>query len=167
MSGKRLTTILLALTLGWGPAYSAWDDPPLVNTALSTTGVVGLNFGMPGTRQQIAMFLISSNDPAGFHVVFNFANKGTFKSGSRTFSMSNVCVTGISGTLGTGLVPPNQYALTIDAGTGNATWTPTGGLPTGATDTYLIGIFADWADQSGMIAGFYQENITATVVSGF
>ena len=166
MVRTRSFILFLALALGLEPAWAAWDDPPLVNTVQATTGVVGLNFGMPGRKQQIAMFLVNSNDPAGFHVEFTFANKGYFKSGVRSIPMTNVVVTRVGGIMGLTLDPPNDYSLTVNAVTGIATWSPTGGPPTSATDMLVIGIFVDWPDESGMISGFYQENITAVIVSG-
>jgi hypothetical protein len=155
----------MALLVLLNHARADWDDPPLVNTVQASTGVVSLNFGSQGSRQQIAIFVVNSNDPAGFHIDFTFANKGLFKSGTRTFAMSGVMLDAVGGTLGPGLTPLNDLALTVDGTTGIATWSP-GGTPTGATEDFVIAIYANWADQSALLAGFYQENISAVVVSG-
>jgi hypothetical protein len=166
MAGSIKTGLaLIGLLFSAQSSFGAWDDPPLVNTVQAAMGNLSMNFGMPGVHQQIALFLVNSNDPAGFHVEFTFANKGNFKVGTRQFAMSNVVLSEVSGTLGPGLTAPNNTPLTIDAGTGIATWTPAG-TPAGATDNYLIAIYADWADQSSKLAGYYMENITAVIVSG-
>jgi hypothetical protein len=156
---------LIGLLCSADSALGAWDDPPLINTVQSAMGNVALNFGSAGVHQQLALFIVNSNDSAGFHVDFTFANKGYFKVGTRQFAMSNVVVSEVSGTLGTGLTAPVNYPLTIDAGTGVATWTPPG-TPTAATENYIVAIYVDWSDQSSKMAGFYLENITATIVSG-
>jgi hypothetical protein len=88
-----------------------------------------------------------------------------FKSGPRTFSMTNVVMDPLGGTLGAGLTVPNELSLTIDGTSGIATWSPTG-TPTSSTENYIIAIYANWADQSAQLAGFYQEIISAAVASG-
>ncbi|MDB5106374.1 MAG: hypothetical protein JWP91_4063 [Fibrobacteres bacterium] len=160
------TGLVMVATLCIAPSRAAWTDPPLVNTIQSATANLGLNFGSPGIRQQIALFVVNSNDSTGFHVTFTFTNKGFFKVGARQFAMSNIVLSSVSGTLGAGLAAPADMALSVNPGTGVATWNPTSVPPTSATDNYLIAIYADWADQSARLAGFYQETITATIVSG-
>lgn len=165
MLEKMKTILLLAVLACANPCWAQWDDPPHVNTVQATTGIVNLNFGMGGDRQQIGIFIVNSNDPAGFHVDFTFANKGMFKTGSRQFSMSGVVLSPMGGTLGSGLGVPSDYSLSVDGTTGIATWSP-GGTPGSATVNYIVAIYADWADQSSLLAGFYQENISAVIVSG-
>ncbi len=157
--------LVLVGILGSLPASAAWDDPPLVNTVDPAANNLSLNFSSPGVHQQVALFVVNSNDAAGFHLTFTFANKGNFKVGTRQFPLLNVVLNAVSGTLGTGLASPANDPLVINPGTGIATWSSTG-VPTSATDSYLIEIDADWADQSTGIAGFYLENITASIGSG-
>jgi hypothetical protein len=145
--------------------WSAWDDPPWENTVQAITPSVNLNFGAPGVRQQVQLFLVNSNDPAGFHINFTFANKGKFLCGTREVPMTSVVLDVVSGTLGTGLAVPHDFSLVIDAGTGVATWSPTG-TPTSATVNYLVAIYASWTDHSSSLAGFYQESIVPVIVSG-
>jgi hypothetical protein len=164
VKANKFKVVLITLVCLTGP-WAAWDDPPLVNKAEAITGVLNLNFGMPGNRQQIAMFLINSNDPNGFHVDFTFLNKGRFKSGTRSFGISNVTIVKMGGTLGPGFTPLTETALSVDGTTGIATWTPSG-TPTGATEDLVVGIFANWLDQSDLLAGFYQENVSAVVATG-
>ena len=164
VKAKKFTAVLFTIVCLTSP-WAAWDDQPLYNKIEAITGVLNLNFGMPGSRQQIAMFLINSNDPDGFHVDFTFLNKGSFKSGTRSFGMSNVTIVRMGGTLGSGFTPLTETPLTVDGTTGIATWTPSG-TPIGATEDLVVGIFANWLDQSNLLAGFYQENISAVVVSG-
>jgi hypothetical protein len=156
---------LMALLVLLNHARADWGDPLVVNTVQASAGAVNLSFGSQGTRQQLAIFVVNSNDPAGFHIDFTFANKGVFKSGPRTFSMTNVVMDPLGGTLGAGLTVPNELSLTIDGTSGIATWSPTG-TPTSSTENYIIAIYANWADQSAQLAGFYQEIISAAVASG-
>jgi hypothetical protein len=159
---KSALAPILAFILGAGPAYAALGDLPLTNTA-QTTSIVNLNFTSAGTHQQVALILINSNDPAGFHVTFTFQNKGFFTVGARQFAMSNIVLNKVSGTIGGGLVDPANTAMTLD-GAGSWTWSP--GVPTSETDNLLLEIAVDWADPSARLAGFYQERITCTIASG-
>jgi hypothetical protein len=158
-AGLFMAAILLPLQ-----TRAAWDDPPILNSVQAATGNLSINFGMPGVHQQIAIFLVNSNDPAGFHIDFTFANKGFFKTGTRQFAMTSVRVAKYGGTLGTGL-DPAEATLTVDGTTGVATWFPSG-TPSSATDNCVIAIYASWADHSSGMAGFYLESITASIVSG-
>jgi hypothetical protein len=160
--------LAVAVSIGLANAWAAWDDAPLVNTAQASTSSLSLNFGQLGVHQQIGLFMINSNDNTGFHVNFTFANKGYFKAGVRQFALKNIVLSRLSGTLGTNLDEANNTPLTVDAGTGVATWNPVGlgGAPVSATENYLVAIYADWDDQSSGLAGFYQESISATMISG-
>ncbi|MDB5050412.1 MAG: hypothetical protein JWO30_3483 [Fibrobacteres bacterium] len=162
MRNRSKISFLLLLGLGMTSAWPAWYDNP-VNSVVGVYGNVSLNFAAVGTGQQVALFMVNSNDPAGFHLVFNFSNGGLFQTGSRHFTLSNPTVVAVSGHLGTGLTPPADPSITPLAGV--ATWRPTG-TPSDATDTYLISVVADWSNQSAQMAGFYFENITASIVSG-
>lgn len=147
---------------GLGLAVAALGDLPLTNT-VQTTSVINLNFTAAGTHQQVALILVNSNDPAGFHVTFTFQNRGNFTVGARSFPMSNIVLNGLSGTLGGGLAPPANMPVTLD-GAGTWSWSP--GVPTTETDAYLLEIAVDWANPSGGLAGFYQERISCTIASG-
>ena len=164
--GKIFTAgMLMAALLFPMQARADFGVAPIVNTIQGATSIFNLNFGMPGVRQQIAVFVINSNDDAGFHVDFTFANKGYFKTGTRQFAMTSVILSQYGGTLGAGFVPMTDVALTIDPGTGIATWIPSG-TPTASTDNLVVAIYASWADHSSGLAGFYLENITASIASG-
>jgi hypothetical protein len=139
-------------------------DLPVVNTAQSTS-VVNLNFTAAGTHQQIALIVINSNDPAGFHVTFTFQNKGFFKVGAHQFPMTSIVLNRINGTLGAGLAEPINMPITLDAG-GSWTWSPSPPVPTTETEAYLLEIAVDWANPVSGIAGFYQERITCTIAPG-
>ncbi len=154
--------LFLAITLGASQASAALGDSPLVNTIQGTSNI-NLNFSSSGTHQQIGIFVISSNDPAGFHVTFTFANKGAFKVGTRSFTMTNLVLNKISGTLGGGLTEPANDPIVLD-GSGSWTWSP--GVPSSETDAYLVEIDANWPDPSSGIAGFYLERITCTIAHG-
>lgn len=145
-------------------SFAALGDSPTVNT-VQTTSTLGLGFSAAGTHQQLGLFLINSNDPAGFHITFTFQNKGFFKSGAHQFAMTNLVLNKVSGTLGAGLAEPIDIPITLDAG-GNWTWSPSPPAPTTETDSYFVEIAADWSDPSGGIAGFYLEKITPVIVSG-
>jgi hypothetical protein len=161
---KQLTFSLLLFGLIQPPTtWALLGDLPAVNSAQGTS-VINLNFGTPGSNQQIALFLINSNTVAGFHLTFNFFNLGNFKIGTRQFPMTALKLNKISGTLGGGLTEPvNVNMLPLD-GSGNWIWSP--GAPTSETTNYLIEITASWDDQSSKIAGFYQEAITCTIAAG-
>ncbi len=163
----RITAfILVAFSALAAPIETSADlgDTPLINTYQGTSNI-NLNFTSSGTHQQIALFLISSNDPAGFHVTFTFQNKGFFKVGSRQFAMTSIVLNKVSGTLGTGLTEPANMPITLD-GAGAWTWHPTPPAPTTETDGYLVEIAVDWANPATGLAGFYQERITCSVASG-
>lgn len=148
--------------LGLGRSVAALGDLPLTNT-VQTTSVINLNFTAAGTHQQVALILVNSNDPAGFHVTFTFQNQGNFTVGARSFPMTNIVLNRINGTLGGGLVEPVNMPITLD-GAGIWTWSP--GVPTTETEAYLMEIAVDWTDPSSGLAGFYQERITCTIASG-
>lgn len=158
-AGLPLALLLLPIQI-----RAAWDDPPTINSVQAATGNLSINFGMPGVHQQIAIFVVNSNDASGFHIDFTFANKGNFKTGTRQFPMTSVTVAKYGGTLGAGL-DPAEASLTIDGTTGIATWSPSG-TPASATDNCVIAIYASWADHSSGMAGFYLESISASIVSG-
>jgi hypothetical protein len=149
---------------GLGVSSALLGDTPLINTA-QTTSNINLNFTAAGTHQQIALILIHSNDPAGFHVVFTFQNKGFFTVGTRQFAMTSIVLNKVSGTIGSGLTDPVDMPIVLD-GAGTWTWSPSPPLPTTETDGYLLEIAVNWANPASGLAGFYQERITCTIVSG-
>lgn len=157
--------MVISCLLGIGLSHAALGDLPTINTAQGNS-VISLNFSAAGTHQQIAIFLINSNDPLGFHLTFTFQNKGVFKSGSRSITPTSLVLNQLSGTLGTNLVPPIDLAITPD-GAGVWTWSPGPVLPGTETDSYLVEIAATWPEPAGAIAGFYQEKITCVMTSGF
>ena len=147
-------------------SWATWSDPPIINSIQAVYGRVNLDLGSQGINQPVTMFLVNSNDPAGFHLNFTFANKGKFISGSSELSITSVVLNAVSGTLGAGLTPiSTNYALTVDGTTGIATWSA-GGSPTGATINYLISISVNWSDQPSIVAGFYKEGVLPEIYSG-
>jgi hypothetical protein len=155
-------SLVMVGTIGLSSTSALLGDIPLVNQAQGT-GNITLDFATAGTHQQLGIFLINSNDPAGFHVTFTFTNKGFFKVGSRQFAMTNIVLNKISGTLGGGLAEPANMPITLD-GSGSWTWSP--GVPTTETDGFLVEIAADGSSQATGIAGFYQERISCVIASG-
>jgi hypothetical protein len=160
---KTLAGVLLLLGPGMGMAQADLGDIPLVNQ-LQGTSVFNLNFTQPGAGQQVAVFLVNSNDPDGFSVTFTFSNLGRFGSGGNSFAMSTFVLNGIDGTLGAGLTAPANQSFTLD-GSGSWTWSP-GNSPTTETVNYLIEIKVNWTDQSSSLAGLYRETINAVITGG-
>jgi len=154
---------LFVIAAALSEAKAALGDLPLVNN-LQGTSTFNLNFSQASANQQIALFLINSNDPSGFSVTFTFANKGAFAAGSRNFSMASIVLDRVSGTLGSGLTEPVDELITLDAG-GAWTWSP-GNSPTTETVNYIIEIKVTWPDPSPGLAGLYLESINAVITGG-
>lgn len=160
---KALGCVLFFLGSGMGVVRADLGDLPLVNQ-LQGISVFNLNFTQPGSGQQVAVFLVNSNDPDGFSVNFTFSNLGRFGSGGNSFAMSTFVLNGIDGTLGSGLAVPTNQSFTLD-GSGTWTWSP-GNSPTTETVNYLIEIKVSWTDQSSSLAGLYRETINAVITGG-
>lgn len=154
---------LLFFGIGLAEPDAALGDLPLVNT-LQGTSSFNLNFSQASANQQIALFLINSNDPNGFSVTFTFANKGAFAAGGRSFSMASIVLDRVSGTLGSGLTEPLDEPVTLDPA-GTWTWSP-GNSPTTETVNYIIEIKVTWPDPSPGLAGLYLESINAVITGG-
>ena len=160
-----LMLVLVCFLSGNGHAAN-WGDP-VENSIQVVSSRVNVDLGSRGTNQPLMMFLVNSNDPAGFHLTFTFANKGKFMCNSREVEITSAILSKVSGTLGSGLADPAApgFSLTIDPGSGEASWTPVG-TPTASTVNYLISISASWSDHSSMLAGFYLETVVPAIVSG-
>lgn len=158
-----LAGVLLLLGPGIGTVQADLGDIPLINQ-LQGTSVFNLNFTQPGANQQVAVFLVNSNDPDGFSVTFTFSNLGRFGAGNNSFAMTTFVLNGIDGTLGAGLAAPVNQSFTLDGG-GSWTWSP-GNSPTTETVNYLVEIKVGWADQSSSLAGLYRETINAVITGG-
>lgn len=164
---RRISIIpVLVSVLSQNGNAANWGDP-VENTIQIVSSRVNLDLGSRGLNQPLLMFLVNSNDPAGFHLTFTFANKGKFICDSREITITSVLLSKISGTLGSGLADPAApgFTLTIDGGSGDASWTPVG-TPTSSTVDYLISLSANWDDHSTMVSGFYLESIVPAIVSG-
>lgn len=153
-------------------AHSALGDTtPAMNTIEGGTNFFNLNFGGPAANQQIAYFVINSDDVNGFKVTFTFSNLGKFRNavGSLEFNPSSLVLNGVTGTWGTGMDAPVNETIVLD-GSGSWTWRPAlapdGGPPSVETDQYVIEIKASWPDQSSGIAGLYMFSIDAVISSG-
>src|SRR5438046_700929 len=105
---KKVTFGLILIgILSWTEAGAT------VNTIQTVSSSVNLNFGTGGVKQQIQMFLVNSDDPAGFHLTFTFSNKGKFISGPREITMTSIVLNKVGGTIGAGLNDPVDYALAV------------------------------------------------------
>jgi hypothetical protein len=164
MKINKLNIFLLAICF---ITYSQTIPPgaPLVNT-IQSQGVFGLDFSQPGNNEQLAYFLINSNSSTGFIVRISLANRGNFRNGSSVIPMTSLVLNRSSGTLGSGLVEPNNLdVLAAVSGGSQFTWNP-GSSPGTETTNYLVELKANWADPSGMLAGFYFETIDITISVG-
>lgn len=157
---------------GMNAAHGALGDTtPAVNTIDGGTNFFNLNFGSPALNQQIAYFVINSNDVNGFQVTFTFSNLGNFRNavGIAEFAPSSLVLNGVTGTWGTGMDEPVNETILLD-GSGSWTWRPAlapdGGPPSVETNQYVIEIKASWPEQSGGIAGLYMLSIDAVISSG-
>lgn len=158
---KIFLNLALCIAIYSWPCFASLDNN--INT-IQAQGNIGLNFNQPATNNQIAIFIVNSNYAAGFHIQFNFSNKGKFIQGSKEIAITSMVLNKMgSGTLGAGLTEPTNLAITLD-GSGNWNWSP--GVPTTETVSYLIEIKASWSDPSSQIAGFFLENIQPTIFIG-
>jgi hypothetical protein len=163
----KIDKLLILFIFIYSAGYSQIIPPDvsLVNT-LQAQGVIGLDFSQPGNDEQIAYFLINSNSSTGFLVKISLLNRGNFRNGSSLIPMTSLVLNRSSGTLGSGLVEPNNLdVLAVVSSGGEFTWNP-GNSPVTSTTNYMVELKADWADPSGKLAGFYFETITVTISVG-
>ncbi|NLD94641.1 MAG: hypothetical protein GX639_18450 [Fibrobacter sp.] len=140
-------------------------DETLITT-VQPQGVIGLNFSEPGNSEQIAYFIINSNDSSGFILKLELANRGNFKNGTSLIPMTSLVLNKSSGVIGTGLSEPNNLdVLAAVSSGGEFSWTP-GSTATTVTSNYMVELKASWADPSGKLAGFYFETVKVTISAG-
>lgn len=145
---------------------SALSPPDQLINSIQCQGVFGLNFTQAANREQIAYFVINSNSATGFEVTFKFANFAKFVNGNNEIPMTALVLNKVSGTLGSGLIEPNEIDVLSELNGGDEyVWDP-GSEPTDETVNFLLDLKADWDDSSGKMAGFYFETITVTISVG-
>ncbi len=162
MIKKLLFTSILCFLSLFSRTGALSPPDPLINT-IQGQGLIGLNFGQPGTGEQIAYFIVNSNSATGFEVKISLTNRGKFIAGTSEIPMTSLVLDKVSGTLGAGLTEPvNLDVLAVVSGGGEFSWNP-GNSPTTETVNYIVELKADWADPHGKLAGLYLENITFTI----
>ena len=160
---KLLILLLLIISTSFSQTIPPGD--PLSNIVQSQ-GMIGLNLSQPGSREQIAYFLINSNSSTGFIIKISLLNRGNFRNGAYSIPMTSLVLNRSSGTIGTGLTEPNNLdVLAVVSGGGEYSWNP-GNAPLTATSNYMVELKADWGDPFGKLAGFYFETITVTITVG-
>ena len=148
-----------------------------VNTISSPTAVTTLAFSSAGNDVTIATITIDNNYENAFDLKLDFTNDGVFTRVAAAGDGITV-VSGVgavipitefrlsgSGTLGAGLSSPPATFTLSGSGPASYTW-DTGAKQSTATVGYQVDVKADWAADTRLLQGTYQETLTATLTVG-
>jgi hypothetical protein len=171
---KGLAAALVAASFSAVPSYAgivAGGSVPVINQWRGM-GVTGLDVSSAATAQVIASIWIDNNTAGGFDLTITATNGGFAKPGSTDITTGNgVPFTALKGdeaaTLPADAVLSGAAIaaqLTFSTFVGE-TVTYTAGTQTAATVDYQIDISGTWAADATLLAGYYTETFTVTMVA--